>query len=249
VNRRRPFDEVRQALHDISPEIGDDGVRIDASRSSRTGVPEVVYVPGKSPELVATSLRRLAIANGRAIASRATSKTATVVQEQLGSGFEVTWHEDARAIVVSADGPIPPTSGGCVGILTAGSSDLAIAAEAALIAREMGANVIEARDVGVAGLQRLVQPLEHLIEVGVDVIIVAAGMDGALASVVAGLVDVPVIGLPTSVGYGHGGDGVAALMSMLQSCAPGLVVVNIDNGVGAGATAAIIANRARRPHE
>jgi NCAIR mutase (PurE)-related protein len=112
------------------------------------------------------------------------------------------------------------------------------------MAGEMGATVREVADVGVAGLHRLVAPLERLANDGVDAIVVAAGMDGALPSVVAGLVDVPVIGLPTSIGYGYGGGGVAALMSMLQSCAPGLAVVNIDNGIGAGAMAALIANRA-----
>jgi hypothetical protein len=111
------------------------------------------------------------------------------------------------------------------------------------MAREMGAAVFEIWDVGVAGLHRLVAPLERLMLDGVDVIVVAAGMDGALPSVVAGLVDVPVIGLPTSVGYGYGGQGVGALMAMMQTCAPGLVVVNIDNGIGAGSTAALIANR------
>lgn len=114
------------------------------------------------------------------------------------------------------------------------------------MASEMGATVLDAYDVGVAGLHRLVQPLEAFTAAGVDVIIVAAGMDGALPSVVAGLVDVPVIGLPTSIGYGFGGQGVGALTTMLQSCAPGLAVVNIDNGIGAGSTAALIARRAAK---
>jgi NCAIR mutase (PurE)-related protein len=114
------------------------------------------------------------------------------------------------------------------------------------MASEMGANVMTFWDVGVAGLHRLMQPLSALSAANVEAIVVAAGMDGALPSVVAGLVDVPVIGLPTSVGYGFGGQGVGALTTMLQSCAPGLVVVNIDNGIGAGATAALIANRAAR---
>jgi NCAIR mutase (PurE)-related protein len=134
--------------------------------------------------------------------------------------------------------------GGVVGILTAGTSDIPVAAEASLAAAEMGATVLEAWDVGVAGLHRLVAPLERFATARTDVIVVAAGMDGALPSVVAGLVDIPVIGLPTSVGYGLGAGGVVALTTMLQSCAPGLVVVNIDNGIGAGTTAALIANRA-----
>ena len=128
--------------------------------------------------------------------------------------------------------------------MSAGTSDIPVAAEASLIAMEMGAQVLEAWDVGVAGLHRLVEPLERFTTAGIDVLVVAAGMDGALPSVVAGLVDVPVIGLPTSIGYGLGGGGVGALTAMLQSCAPGLVVVNIDNGIGAGSTAALIANRA-----
>jgi pyridinium-3,5-biscarboxylic acid mononucleotide synthase len=131
-----------------------------------------------------------------------------------------------------------------VGVITAGSSDAPIAVEASLMAREMGIEVTIVRDVGVAGIHRLVEPLEQLMAEDVDAIVVAAGMDGALPSVVSGLVPVPVIGLPTSIGYGYGGEGVGALMAMLQSCAPGLAVVNIDNGIGAGATAALIANRA-----
>ena len=114
---------------------------------------------------------------------------------------------------------------------------------------EMGCEVSYIYDVGVAGLHRLVSPLRDLIAREVDVIIVAAGMDGALPSVVAGLVPVPVIGLPTSIGYGLGGHGVAALLSMLQTCAPGLSVVNIDNGVGAGITASLIANRVAQARE
>jgi len=112
-----------------------------------------------------------------------------------------------------------------------------------VLAEEMGCETVAIYDVGVAGIHRLFEPLHKMLEAAVDVIVVAAGMDGALPSVVAGLVNVPVIGLPTSVGYGFGGKGVSALLSMLQTCSPGLVVVNIDNGVGAGATAAMIANR------
>jgi NCAIR mutase (PurE)-related protein len=158
-------------------------------------------------------------------------------------GFDVDLHEAGGvAVIHGPDGHIEPT-GGRIAVISAGSSDRAVAEEAALMAREMGVEVIRASDVGVAGLHRLVQPLREIMARGVDCIVVAAGMDGALPSVVAGLVDVPVIGLPVSVGYGHGGRGEAALMTMLQSCAPGITVVNIDNGIGAGSTAALIANR------
>jgi NCAIR mutase (PurE)-related protein len=126
-----------------------------------------------------------------------------------------------------------------------------VAEEARLVAEEMGCEVVPLYDVGVAGLHRLLAPLDEMLRTGVEALVVAAGMDGALPSVVAGLAPVPVIGVPVSVGYGAGGKGRAALLAMLQTCAPGLTVVNIDNGVGAGATAALIANRvaavAQRP--
>lgn len=146
--------------------------------------------------------------------------------------------------IVRRDGIRTPSTGGRVGILTAGTSDQAIAEEAGILCQEMGCSVYTAYDVGVAGIHRLFGPLQEFLEsVDVDVIIVAAGMDGALPSVVSGLVNVPVIGLPTSVGYGMGGQGQGALMAMLQTCSPGLCVVNIDNGIGAGAMAGLIANR------
>jgi len=135
-----------------------------------------------------------------------------------------------------------------VGILSAGTSDYPAAQEAEMVCREMGCAAITSLDVGVAGLHRLFGPLSEMLDARpnghqVDVLIVAAGMDGALPSVVSGLSDVPVIGLPTAVGYGLGGQGQAALYSMLQTCAPGMAVVNIGNGVGAGAMAGLIANR------
>jgi NCAIR mutase (PurE)-related protein len=190
------------------------------------------------------SLRRLARANGRALASRVDPAQLSELRSLLEPELTVEHYATARAVVAAQPGVGRRAAGGLVGVLCAGTSDLPIAAEASLAAAEMGATVLEAWDVGVAGLHRLVAPLERFIAAGVDVIVVAAGMDGALPAVVAGLVDVPVIGLPTSVGYGYGAGGIGALTTMLQSCAPGVVVVNIDNGFGAGATAALIANRA-----
>ena len=164
-----------------------------------------------------------------------------------GDEIELEWYEHARAAVLRRPPGQPEPTGGRVGLISAGTSDIPIAEEAMLMAREMGCEVYSVYDVGVAGLHRLFKPLEHLVtEVDVDVIIVAAGMDGALPSVVSGLVPVPVIGLPISVGYGLGGQGIAALYGMLQTCSPGLAVVNIDNGIGAGAIAGMIANRAAR---
>jgi NCAIR mutase (PurE)-related protein len=221
-------------------------LRTDPNRLRRTGIPEVVYAASKSSQLVAEALGQLAMANGRAMASRVSDEAVDGLRALLEPEFIVDVFPVARGLVASLPGARRPISGGIVGIVSAGSSDLPVAAEAALIAAEMGAQVLEAWDVGVAGIHRLFGPLQEFIDNDVDAIVVAAGMDGALPSVVAGLVDVPVIGLPTSIGYGMGAGGVGALTSMLQSCAPGLTVVNIDNGIGAGSSAALIANRMAR---
>lgn len=245
-----PFGDLRAALS--LPRTGTTGdpeatVRVDAARWRRTGIPEVVHAGSKSRLDIVEGLRRLAEAQGRALASRVRDEDIDDIRNALEPGLCVEIYARARCVVAAGHGAGRPEARGAVGILSAGSSDIPIALEAGLMAAEMGVAVLEAWDVGVAGLHRLVEPLERFMAESVDVIIVAAGMDGALPSVVAGLVDVPVIGLPTSVGYGFGGEGVGALATMLQSCAPGLAVVNIDNGIGAGATAALIARRAARP--
>jgi NCAIR mutase (PurE)-related protein len=245
-----PFDDLRQALRRADQErddliaLGQPFVRADANRIRRTGIPEVVFAGAKSSAEVADALRQLVEANDRALASRVRAEEVAAIQNALEPSISVAAYPLARALVAARAGTERPRRGGIVGVLSAGTSDIPVAAEASLAAAEMGATVLEAWDVGVAGLHRLVGPLERFVAARIDVVVVAAGMDGALPSVVAGLVDVPVIGLPTSVGYGLGAGGVGALTTMLQTCAPGLVVVNIDNGIGAGATAALIANRA-----
>jgi pyridinium-3,5-biscarboxylic acid mononucleotide synthase len=247
---KSPFVDLREALRDAEEngvewiEADRPSVRVDAHRVRRSGIPEVVYASNKTNAEVADALRRLVETNGRAMASRVRPEDACVIRNALEPAVSVESHAVARAIVASRPGTERRLGTGIVGILSAGTSDIPVAAEASLAAAEMGATVMEAWDVGVAGLHRLVLPLERFVTARTDVIVVAAGMDGALPSVVAGLVDIPVIGLPTSVGYGLGAGGVGALTTMLQSCAPGLVVVNIDNGIGAGTTAALIANRA-----
>ena len=217
-------------------------IRPDPTREQRKGVPEIVFGETKSTAQIIGMARALLERSGRAIISRVRSETVEAVQEAFRE-HRVRINEAARMIVISTRDYQPRVTGGQVGVLSAGTSDIPVAQEAAIIAEEMGCQVSCVFDVGVAGLHRLPGPLRELLSRGVDVIIVAAGMDGALPSVVAGLVPVPVIGLPTSIGYGLGGKGVAALLAMLQTCAPGLSVVNIDNGVGAGITAAMIANR------
>ena len=225
--------------------------RPDPGRERRKGIPEVIFGETKTNEQILTMARGLLNGSGRAIISRMRPDSIVAVLEAFHE-YRILVREAAHAMVIYAPNYVPPAPGGHVGVISAGTSDVPIAEEAALLAEEMGCTVTSIYDVGVAGLHRLIAPLRDLLATQVDVIIVAAGMDGALPSVVSGLVPVPVIGLPTSIGYGMGGKGVAALLSMLQTCAPGLTVVNIDNGIGAGGTAALIANRvalARREHQ
>jgi len=220
-------------------------IRPDFHREQRKGVPEVIYGETKDIEQIVAVTRKMLNETGRTIISRVPTEAIEVLRDVFNR-YNVRVHGTARAVVIYKPDYEHRRTGGQVGVISAGTSDVPVAQEAALIAEEMGCEVTCIYDVGVAGLHRLFEPLRNLLAKEVDAIIVAAGMDGALPSVVAGLVPVPVIGLPTSVGYGVGGKGVAALLSMLQTCAPGLSVVNIDNGVGAGITAAMIANRVAR---
>jgi pyridinium-3,5-biscarboxylic acid mononucleotide synthase len=220
-------------------------IRPDVHREQRKGVPEVIFGETKDIDQIISMTRTLLDKTGRTIISRVPTEAIKVLRDVF-STYHVRVCGTARTVVISKPDYVLRRTGGQVGVISAGTSDVPVAQEAALIAEEMGCEVTCIYDVGVAGLHRLLEPLRNLLSKEVDAIIVAAGMDGALPSVVAGLVPVPVIGLPTSIGYGMGGKGVAALLSMLQTCAPGLSVVNIDNGVGAGITAAMIANRVAR---
>lgn len=216
--------------------------RIDIGREARKGIPEVVFAEGKSDEQVIAIVRTFLDRNGHALVSRLRERTLTRLAREFASST-VDVRREARAAAIHAPGYIRPHTGGRIGVLTAGTSDVPVAEEARLVAHEMGCDVATLYDVGVAGLHRLLDPLRDLLASDVAALVVCAGMDGALPSVVSGLSPVPVIGVPVSVGYGAGGKGRAALLAMLQTCAPGLTVVNIDNGIGAGATAALIANR------
>jgi len=213
--------------------------RIDLGRGIRRGVPEIIVAEGKSTDEVVKIAKRMLDEVGRAIISRASGDLMKI--NLPGAIVEV--HERARIVVLKREGFRVERTGGKVGILTAGTSDIRIAEEAGVIAEEMGCEVLRAYDVGIAGLHRLFEPLKEMIREDVDVLIVVAGREGALASLVAGLVDIPVIAVPSSSGYGFGGRGLSALMSMLQSCPLGLAVVNIDGGVPAGVVASLIANR------
>ncbi|MHB9149003.1 MAG: nickel pincer cofactor biosynthesis protein LarB [Thermoleophilia bacterium] len=226
--------------------------RLDLGRHSRKGVPEVIYAAGKTDEALRAIVLTFLREHGLALASRVAPErvealSAACVESAAPAGITVQYDSAARLFEVWDARYQAPEGRGCIGILTAGTSDVGVAEEAATVARHMGCRVLRGYDVGVAGVHRLLEPLMEMVEAGADAFVVVAGMEGALPSLVAGLVGVPVIGVPKSGGYGVAGDGTAALYSMLQSCSPGLVVVNVDNGVGAGAAAALIARGAAEP--
>jgi len=203
--------------------------RVDLHRSLRHGVPEAVFCPGKTPEQVVAIARRLADGHDNILCTRADLAVTTAL---AASGLDCQVHSGARLVVVK---PTPGEGIGLIAVVSAGTSDMPVAEEASVTAEAMGNRVERIYDCGVAGLHRLVPHLDRLNEA--NAIIAVAGMEGALPSVIGGLVDRPVIAVPTSVGYGASFGGIAALLAMLSSCAPGVSVVNIDNGYGAAAQA------------
>ena len=220
--------------------------RIDTNRESRKGIPEIILAEGKAiDELVDISLKMLS-ENGRVIVSRCEEKQIRAIKKTAAKDAVLKVYGKAKMVVMKTKDFVIKPTGGRIGLLTAGTSDIPVAEEAKIIAEEMGCTVFATYDVGVAGIHRLIQPLKELIIRDVDVVIVVAGREGALSSVVAGMVDVPVVAVPTSNSYGFGEKGLATLMAMIQSCSLGLAVVNIDGGVAAGAMATLIANRAAK---
>jgi NCAIR mutase (PurE)-related protein len=208
--------------------------KVDHHRSLRTGFPEVIFCQGKSSEQVVEILKRLAERNPVVLATRADEATYEAVREAVP---HAAYHEQARMIVVRKDEPQPEMDK-YIMVVSAGTADIPVAEEAAVTAESMGSRVERVYDIGVAGIHRLLDQKDKLRNA--NVIIVVAGMEGALASVVGGLVDKPVIAVPTSIGYGSSFEGLAALLAMLNTCAEGVAVVNIDNGFGAGYFAHLI---------
>jgi NCAIR mutase (PurE)-related protein len=220
ILRRLPFDDIEFA-------------HLDTHRALRTGFPEVVFCQGKHPEHATAIIHRLAAGPGPVLGTRAQR---TLYEAVKGVVPEVTYNELARTIVYE---PAPlPKRPGTIMVITAGTADIPVAEEAAVTAEVMGNTVQRLYDVGVAGLHRLLAHLPRIQQA--TVLIVVAGMEGALPSVVGGLVKQPVIAVPTSVGYGASFGGLSALLGMLNSCAAGVTVVNIDNGFGAGYAATLI---------
>ena len=213
-------------------------VVVDHHRELRTGVPELVYGAGKTAEQITVALRELA-RHGGAVATRVDAEKARVVREQLPAAV---FHESARVLMLGERPARPPAAK--VAIVCAGTSDLPIADEAAVVAEFLGAPVIRISDVGVAGIHRLLARLDDIRAAEVEIAV--AGMEAALPSVLGRLVHRPIIAEPTSVGYGVSIDGLVALGALLAACAPGITIVNIDNGVGAAVAAVKIARLAVR---
>lgn len=206
---------------------------VDTDRARRCGMPEIIYCEGKTPDQVVAIVASLKEAGQDVLATRAGPE---LFEKVSAAHPDAVYHELARAFTIDVEERTEPV--GQVAVVAAGTSDLPVAEEAALAAKRMGAKVERVYDVGVAGLHRLM----HRIDVLRDsrAIVVVAGMEGALPSVVGGQVDKPIVAVPTSVGYGTNLEGITTLLAMLNSCVPGITVVNIDNGLGAGVAAAMI---------
>jgi hypothetical protein len=207
--------------------------RVDTHRALRKGFPEVIFCPGKTTAQIVAIFERLAKHGGRVMAARMPPDEARAVRRKFP---KAVYHPEARILVLG--GNAPQSGKGTVLVVSAGTADIPVAEEAAVTAETLGSTVERLFDVGVAGIHRLIDRRETLFSA--NVLVVVAGMDGALPSVVGGLVSRPVIAVPTSVGYGASFGGIAALLTMLNSCAPGVTVVNIDNGFGGGYTAHLI---------
>ncbi|MCL5995745.1 MAG: nickel pincer cofactor biosynthesis protein LarB [Chloroflexi bacterium] len=232
-SQQATIDEALQKLRQLPYETVGDFARLDHHRELRQGFPEVILAQGKTPDHVVQIFRRLAQRNTRVLATRVTAEMYAAIRDQLP---EATYHPPARLLYLDRSSHEDRPAG--IVVACAGTADIPVAEEAAITAEMTGSQVERIYDVGVAGLHRLLDQTPALQRA--RVLVVVAGMEGALASVVAGLVSSPVIAVPTSVGYGASFNGLAALLAMLNSCANGVAVVNIDNGFGAGYMAGMI---------
>jgi NCAIR mutase (PurE)-related protein len=243
------IDDAEKALRADAVEQIANIARLDVSRDVRRGVPEIILAEGKSTGDLLSICTRMLEKTGRAIVSRLNDSQLSQLNETFHRDCESQRLTHANSMVIRKKDFRRLETGGRVGVLTAGTVDLGVAEEAVMIAEEMGCKTFLEADAGVAGIHRIAEPLRTMIEKEVDCLIVVAGREGALPTVVAGLVDIPIIAVPASSGYGYGGQGKAALMAMLQACSLGLAVVNIDSGIAAGVVAAQIANRVARARQ
>ncbi len=241
-------EEAEKILNILAIEEVESIAKLDVGREMRKGIPEVILGEGKQLKEVENIARKMLEKNGRVIISRVGSELGEALESSFGRAEGGSFKVSSRigVVVIKREGFEVEKTGGKVGILTAGTSDVPVAEEARAMCEEMGCEVVTAYDVGVAGIHRLFPHLKRMVNEDVDVIVAVAGREGALPTVVAGIVNIPVIAVPTSSGYGIGEKGVSALIAMLQACSLGISVVNIDGGVAAGSIAALIANKAAK---
>jgi NCAIR mutase (PurE)-related protein len=241
------LDEVEKQISIHAIEKLGNIAKLDMGREVRRGMPEIIFAESKEYRDVIRIALATVRRNGQAVVSRVRKNELSKVAGALRKkGLVVEVGRNSTAMLVSEKSFSRKMTGAKIGIMAAGTSDIGVAEEARLVAKAMGCKAMASYDVGIAGMHRLFPALKEMMSQNVGAIVVVAGMEGALASVVASMVDIPIVGVPTSIGYGFGANGVAALASMLQSCTLGLAVVNIDNGVGAGAYAASIARRMKK---
>src|ERR687887_449283 len=238
--------ERQISIHAIE-KVGDIA-KLDVGREIRRGgMPEIIFAESKEYKDIIRIALAIVRRNGQAVVSRVKKNELSKVADALRrKGLTVETGRNCTTLLASEKSFACKMTGAKIGIMSAGTSDIGVAEEARIVAKAMSCEAITCYDAGIAGMHRIFLALKEMIEQDIGAIVVVAGMQGALASVVASIVDIPVVGVPTSIGYGFGANGVAALASMLQCCALGLAVVNIDNGIGAGVYAASIAKRTRR---
>ncbi len=241
------IDEAEKRLRTMSLDQIGSLAMLDVNRETRSGVPEVVFAESKDAADILPIVKGLLKTHDAAMITRLTDEKLNVLKSSLeGINIESFGRSPIITALTHSTHWTSKKTGGKIAIMTAGTSDISYAKESETLAMLMGVEVFTFYDVGVSGIHRLIEPLKEIIEKEIDAVIVFAGMEGALPTVVAALVDIPVIGVPVPTGYGFGGKGETALASMLQSCSPGLAVVNIGNGIGAASVACLIAKRATR---
>ena len=240
-------EEAEKQLKSLSIDSVMDLAEIDVARGGRSGIPEVIYGESKSAEDIVTIVSRMLVSHNVALVTRLTQEKLDHLRTSFkDKKIETMGQNPMITVLVSNSKWLPEKIPGKIAIITAGTSDIPYAKEAEALAKLIGIEVLSFYDIGVAGIHRLVEPIKKIVSEEVDALIVFAGMEGALPTVVAALVDIPVIGVPVPTGYGYRGKGETALASMLQSCSPGLAVVNIGNGLGAASVALLIAKRAAK---
>ena len=248
ANGNLSLSEVQKEISIHAIEKIGDIAKLDVGREMRRGgMPEIIFSESKEYRDIIKIASAIVRRNRQVVVSRIKKNELSRVAGALRrKGLNVEIGRNSTTLFASEKSFTCKMTGAKIGIMSAGTSDIGVAEEARIVSKAMGCEAITSYDVGIAGMHRLFPALKGMFKQEIGAIVVVAGMEGALASIVASMVDIPVVGVPTSIGYGFGANGVGALASMLQSCTLGLAVVNIDNGIGAGAYAASIANRTRR---